>query len=274
MGGTLTMTGIEVRKLLAQRGFLVISIVLLVVWKLIVLLEIRAGGIADGLDDLRVNGFYLVARSAGYGLVVWMLLLYVLATQSIAGEGERGQLRMLLPRPIARGSIYLGKLAVLLVATTFATVVDAALAGAIGGAFLGFEDVADITLQGPAYSASSLTASLALAYLVTNLAVFATSSVALCVSALFRQATTATSVSLLVLVTIGAVGFVFGEPLDRWLVTTYDTSAFASVEKLTAGTSVYREPGETAWAVLVPLGTVVVTAAIGMLAFGRRDVTT
>jgi len=272
MAGILTVAGIETRKLFGQRAFLITTVVLLLAWKLIVLLEIKNGGAADALLDFRINGFYLMARSAGLGLTLWVVLLFVLASHSVAGEIERGQLRMLLVRPATRSAHYLGKLAALLVATVGALFVDALLGVAVGGFSLGFADVADTDLQGQLYSAGALSVDLLLAYLLTGLALFATASLGLALSCLFRQSTSAITVGLLLLVTAAAAGFVYGDPLDRWLVTTWDLRSFSTLEKITSGTSVYRDTGDALFAVAVPLLTLLVTTLLGWASFRRRDV--
>ena len=272
MAGVLTIAGIETRKFLGQRAFLITTAILLLVWKLIVLFEVRGGHGVDALDDFQINGFYLMARSAGLGLTLWVVLLFVLASHSVAGEAERGQLRMLLVRPATRSAHYLGKLSALLVAIVGALCLDALLGVVVGGVSLGFGDVADADLQGELYSAGALSLDLLMAYLLTGLALFATVSLGLACSCLFRQSTTATTVGLLVLVTAAAAGFVFGEPLDRWLVTTWDLRSFSVLEKVTSGTSVYREAGDAVSAVVVPLGTLVGTTFLGWGSFSRRDV--
>ncbi|MFH0943864.1 MAG: ABC transporter permease subunit [Planctomycetota bacterium] len=272
MAGILTVSSIETRKLLSQRSFLLTTLLLLLAWKLIVLYEVIAGGKSDGLIDFEINGFYLVARSAGIGLTLWVVLLFVLAGNSLAGESERGQLRMLLVRPATRSSHYLGKLLALLAATLLALTADALIGALVGGFFLGFGDVADTSLQGEMYSSGALALDLLIAYLLTGLALLATASLALCLSALFRQATTAITVGLLLLVTSSAVGFVYGEPIDRFLVTTWDLRSFSVLEKVTAGTSVYRQSSDTVQAVLIPLITLAVSTWVGLLSFRSRDV--
>ena len=272
MAGILTVSSIETRKLLSQRSFLLTTLLLLLAWKLIVLYEVTAGGQADGLLDFKINGFYVVARSAGIGLTLWVVLLFVLAGNSLAGESERGQLRMLLVRPATRSSHYLGKLCALLVATVLALILDALIGTVVGGVSLGFGDVADTSLQGEMYSSGALTLDLLIAYLLTGLALLATASLALCLSALFRQATTAITIGLLLLVTLSAVGFVYGDPIDRFLVTTWDLRSFSMLEKVTAGTSVFRQSGDTLWAVMVPILTLAGSTGLGLLSFRSRDI--
>ncbi|MBI4879539.1 MAG: ABC transporter permease subunit [Planctomycetes bacterium] len=272
MAAILTAAAVEVRKLAGQRAFLVATLLLLLVCKLIVLMEIEADGAAAGLDDFHVNGFYLMARSAWLGLTLWLVLFYVLVCQSIAGEGERGQLRMLLVRPLPRSAFYLGKLLAAAAAVGVALLLDALLGLAVGGLALGFGDVADTSLQGDLYSAGALALGLLRAYLLTGLALFATAGVGLLVSALCALSASATTVGLLVLVTLGAAGFVAGSPLDQWLVTTWSLHSFGVLEQVASGTSVYRDGGETLRALCVPLATLLLTSAGGLALFRRRDV--
>lgn len=268
----LRVAAVELVKLRSHRGFVFFSLALLVGWKLLALVEIRAGDDGGGLDDISLNGFYLTARSAGFGLMLWGVLLAVLVAQSIAGEAERGQLRMLLVRPVTRAGHYLGRTGAWFVATTVAVLADAILSVAIGAPTLGFGDVADVGLQGEAYGAAALRVDLLVAYLRTDLALFSIAAVALAVSALARQATTAITATLLVLAASGGVGFVLGAPIDRWLFTTWSLRSFAVLERITAGTTVYPEPGEALLAIGVPLGTAVLATVVGLAAFTRRDV--
>lgn len=271
MAGILTVARIEARKLLGQRAVLILSLLLLLCWKGIVLLEMGSGPMDEGFLDFEVNGFYLMARSARFGLALWVALLMVLAAHSIAGEAERGQLRMLLVRPVSRRTYYLGKQLALWAVILLVLLVDGALGLLCGSLSHGFGDVADTSLQGDLYGAASLSGQLLRAYLLTGLALAATGSIALCISALFRQATTAITVSLLFLLLAAAVGFVYGAPLDRFLVTTWDVRSFSTLEQLTSGTSVYQPPSEIVWACAVPLLTAVVTTLVGVIVFRQRD---
>lgn len=274
MKGIAAVAAIELKKLLGQRTFFVATLIVLLGWKLLALAELSAAGASAALEGFRLNGFYLMAHSALYGLATWVVLLYVMATQLVAAEAERGHMRLVLVRPVGRGAFYFGKLAALAVLVLAAVALDAVLGTALGGAALGFGDVADVELQGAQYAARAIAGDLAAAYFATGLAALATAAVGLCISALFQQATTATTVGLLVLVAAAAIGFLFGDPLADWLFTTYDTRAFDPIEKLTAGTSVYREPGGALRAVLVPLATLIASSALGSAVFARRDVTT
>ncbi len=270
--GTARAAAVELTKLRAQRSFALVSLAILLGAKLLALVEIRSRGADELLDDVALNGFHLAARSAGSGLFLWAVLMAVLAAQSLAGEAERGQLRMLLGRPVSRAAHYLGRLVALLVATTAAVALDLLLSLAVGGPTLGFSDVADVQLQGEAFSAASLRVDLLLASLRTDLALFATAAVALAVSAVARQATTAIVSGLAVLAGGAGVAFVLGGPVDRFVFTTWIVRPFDVLERLTAGTSVYRAPGDAVLSVGVPLATAVVATLVGLAVFTRRDV--
>jgi len=268
-----TVTALEVRKVVAQRAFVWTSVVLFAATKGLAWLEVSAIDPERALDGITLNGFYLTARSAGPGLALFAVLLSVLTAQSIAGEAERGQLRMLLPRPVNRSSIYLGKLGALLVVAVLAAGLDAVLSVLIGAATLGFSDVADVTLEGEQFGAARLSVDLALAYAKTALGVFGTASVALLMSALARQATTAITTTLLALAGSAGLAFVLGDPLARALFTTWDVRSFATLESLTAGTATYRDAADATLAWVVPLVTAAVTTVGGLAVFTRRDVT-
>lgn len=262
----------EVAKLLRQRGLLASTAGLFLAWKVVAWSSIRAGTGADALDDFTVNGFHLMARSSHYGLALWLLLLFIHAAGAIAGEGERGQLRLFLVRPVSRAAVYLGKLWALVVLIAVALVLDAAL-GVVIGLPLGFGDIADPGLQGDQYAASALAVDVLRSYLLTGFALVATGSVALCVSALCSQAGTAAAIALLALVTAVVVGFLFGAPIDRYLVTTWTMEWFSILDRLTLGTSVYRDPAAWVGGVVVSTATLVVSTVVGAAAFARREIT-
>lgn len=261
----------ETFKLLRQRGLLISSAVLFMAWKLVAWLTIRAGAGANVLDDFEINGFHLMARSSHYGLALWLLLLFIHASGLIAGEGERGHLRLFLVRPVSRFHVYLGKLFAISVLVVIALVIDALL-GFLFGLPLGFSDIADVAMQGDQYGAGALTFDLFQAYLLTGAAIIAAGSVALCVSAMCTQAGNAAAVSLLALVTAVVVGFLFGPPIDRYLVTTWAMDWFATLDKLTLGTSVYRAPAAWVGGLVVSVATLVVSTLLGGIVFSRREI--
>lgn len=264
---------VEVVKTLGQRGLLIATAALLAVFKGIVWLQIRGGSGAEELGDFTVNGFHLVARSAYLGLNAWLVLLVLHASGAIAGEAERGILRAFCTRPVSRPGLYAGKLCGLGALIAFALLADIVL-GVACGLPLGFSDVADTDLEGARYGAASLTGEIAAAYLLTALAFLATASVGLMVSALCSQAGTAAALTIFVLVSAAAIGFVFQKPVDRYLITTWNQEWFAELDKLTSGTSVpFREPYARLAGTSVALATLVAAWIAGAFAFARREIT-
>lgn len=264
---------VELAKLRAQRAFWIVTLVLLAAAKGLVLWEVVARGPGDGLEDVSLNGFFVAARSAGLALAAWALLLTVAAAQSIAGELERGQLRAALVRPVSRRAHYLGKLAALAAVVALAVAADLVLALGVGGGVLGFSDVADVSLQGEAYGAPALWGEILLAYARTGLALVATAAVALAASAVARQATAAITGALGAIAAAAGAAFVLGAPVDRWIFWSWNLRSFERLEHFTAGTTVYRTPGDAWLAVLVPVLTALGATLLGLLVFTRRDVT-
>jgi ABC-type transport system involved in multi-copper enzyme maturation permease subunit len=266
-----TVARIELGKTWSQRTLPIAILVLAPLLKLLAVFELDRLAPEAQLDDIRLNGFYLATRSGRAVLALCAVLLFIDATQRIAAEAERGQLRMTLTRPVRRTTLYLGRLLALCVLIAAIVAFDLLLGIGVGFATRDFADVADVSMQGEQFGATALWGDLLRAYGLTALGLGAVASLGLCLSAWFRRAVSALTTGLLVLAGLALVALVFGDPLASFLPTTWVWRPLETMEKLTSGTSLYREPAEAFQATLACLGSFALTAAAGAWTFTRKE---
>ncbi len=247
------------------------TVLLLIGANLLALVLARQESAALLAEEIRVNGFYVLAMGGRCAFGPFALLLVVAATQSLAGEQERGQLRMTMVRPVSRAAFFGGRLAVY-VLVAFAVAALDLLIGLAFGAPLGFADVADVAVQGDRYGAAAMTTHTLLAYGLGALALAGTAAIALAISSFCAQATTAVTAGLVIGFLFVAVGFVFGERAERFLLPNYVMREFHELVQLTTGVSVYRDAGATARGILVPLTWLVGGWLLGWRAFERKEI--
>ncbi len=256
---------------LRQRPLVLATAALLVGAKILALVHAHSQSAALAAEEIHVNAFYVLAQGGRFSFGPFALLLFVAAAQSLAGEQERGQLRMQLVRPVSRAAFFSGRLAAFVLAACVVAAADLVI-GALAGSTLGFSDVADVDLQGERYGAGSLFLHVLLAYGLGTLALAAVSALALAISSFCAQATTAVTVGLLIGLAVIAIGFVFGERAERMLLPDYVLREFSELEKLTTGISVYRDGGATLRGVLVPLAWLVLAGLLGWRAFEKKEI--
>ena len=117
-----------------------------------------------------------------------------LASQSLAGELAQGTLRNLLLRPIGRGTVLLGKLLALSLATVASFTAAALVAVSLTAATLGFGDAVEVTRNGdrsPLIAAPDIAPHLTPALLSAIAPLLCYVTLGLCLSALVRRPTVA-----------------------------------------------------------------------------------
>lgn len=266
-----TVARIELEKTWKQRTLAIAVLVLVPLLKGLALLELAHLAPEAQLDDIQLNGFYLAAHSSRWVCAIYAVLLFVDATQRIAAEAERGQLRMTLTRPVRRSTLYLGRMLALAVIVVALVGFDLLASVIAGFATRGFSDVADVALQGDQFGAAALWLDLLRAYALSACGLIAVAACGLWLSASFRRATTALTTGLLLFCGASLVALVFGDPLASMLPTTWVWRPLETMEKLTSGVSLFRVPGETAIAIAACVGCVVIAVGSGVVRFARRE---
>lgn len=266
-----TVARIEWEKTWRQRTLPVAILVLVPLLKVLAVLELNHLSAEAQLDDIRLNGFYLAAHSSRWVLGICAILVFVDATQRIAAEAERGQLRMTLTRPVRRSALFVGRMLALAAIVVGIVAFDLVVGIVVGFATRGFDDVADVALQGDQFGAAALWADLLRAYALAACGLIAVAACGLWLSACFRRATTALTTGLLLFCGASLVALVFGDPLASMLPTTWVWRPLETMEMLTSGVSLFRVPGETFAAVAACVGCVVVAVGSGVVRFAKRE---
>ncbi|MBI5368278.1 MAG: ABC transporter permease [Planctomycetes bacterium] len=245
------------------------------------------------------SGYHALARAWHYGTQAGALALLLLGSLSMSSETTQGTLRLLLTRPIHRGELYLAKACALLLV---AGLLQAAIVGggaALVGVARGYGDVVDPQYHKYVYftNAEMMRYSLQAAALGL-LSLMAVALLGLAVSTLVENAGVAVALAILLYVPLGMVpelarlsGIwidmrlhagrtadllgVLARTLGLWVLNPHVEYPFEALQQLGEGIANARSRlrwENVRWEILVPATYMVVTSAVGVLHFRRKDV--
>jgi ABC-2 type transport system permease protein len=246
----------------------------------------RRAEVARDLARVRARELFSATDSSGYDAVgvamqqatpLLAFLLLGLASQSYASELAQGTLRNLLLRPIARGGVWLGKLAAQMLAAVAAFALAAGTALALAATLIGFGDAAEVTRHGdrtPLIAEADIAPHLLPALAHTLPALLSYVALGLCIGALTRRPAVALGLALAL-----GVGLDVGRGLvpETWLPSAAlpsplrDTSHLRAFTDLAFGRADALFPDDARAAVVALLwsmGAVVV----GLIVCKRRAV--
>lgn len=218
------------------------------------------------------NGFAFIGTSASYTLFLSTFLLCILASSTISGEYSGGLLRMHLPRPFSRGVYFANRALYLICWALFLIVIDAASGVLVGGWAFGFDDVADVALQGPQFSAQAMAGLVARAYLLTFAGMAGVTALGLFFSTLFRTPTASLGAAAGAFFFMEGIRLVFRAPVAEYVITRYTSFHMDHVTAMARGIAEYSAPDLALKSVGIPLAYVALLVGLSHLLFVKRDI--
>jgi ABC-type transport system involved in multi-copper enzyme maturation permease subunit len=248
------------------------------------MLVVAVATVATGLLPERlppITGWTVAARALGSGLWVAEILVVVVSSTAIAGESDRGTLKMILPHAYRRSDWIVAK-AVVLVGLSLALLVVATLGAlACGAATLGLGDVVQTFDPGFSteartellYAAGTMASHVASAVAVAAASLVATSLLGLLVSCAFDAVIPALSVGFLLFMAMKSAETVFTLSPDvvAQIYAGYPPDLLSAIDKM--GRWIGKSwPADHVGKGLELSGIVAAVALAGSLAvFTRRD---
>ncbi|MFH2001504.1 MAG: ABC transporter permease [Planctomycetota bacterium] len=245
----------------------VIAIASLFALKGIVFMAARLGAFG-GIE----NGFAFVGVSAGYTLFLASFLLCMSSAATLSGEYSSGLLRMNLSRPVSRSSYFLNRAFYVVFLALLLILLDACMGTLVGGLGYGFDDVADVGLQGPQFSRYAMAWLTVRAYAMTFLGMAGLAALGLFISTVFRSPTLSLGAAAGFFFLMEGVRLLFREPVAGYVVTCYTGLHMDRVAAMARGIAEYSAPDFAVKSIGVPVAYYLVAGGFGLFLFMRRDV--